>query len=422
MPRVTKEQYEAAAEQVAKTAPAGLSEEQFFQLVDKQLAPRPQGPTTLSMLSGSDRVTSDEPEHEPDTFMGGFIKGLKREFNPMEHMKSAAEPKSLGDVSGMLLPSLYEGAVGGAIKGLRSAGAYAAEQTPKSVFRYPGRVMRGLMEADKAPAPPRGRGSNFFERVPADVQPHIPDPRVPTTEVKVGGRRVYPNKGAGAPGLDNPGYYGEAPRPPHHIDLPEETGPLTVQNGLPPEFNDLPLEEQMRSFPETGPMPQGRPGVPPSPSTGTPFHERPLYQQMEQLPETGTIPERMRSGGPPVAMGEDDSYERYIKKFFGEGELPSAGPEVPNAPTSVEAVPPTGESLVDDVGAAAFTAEEEALANRLASEGVAIDDIADKIYTMREMQKRYGLPSTQQATDAVKIHNAEGRYPDDLVQDWKPRP
>lgn len=63
-------------------------------------------------------------------------------------------------------------------------------------------------------------------------------------------------------------------------------------------FNAQPLAEQMKSFPTSGPIPEGRVGMAPL-QPQTPFNERPLYQQMQDLAEA-PAPTPVRGQAPPI--------------------------------------------------------------------------------------------------------------------------
>lgn len=108
MPQPTKEQFDAAAKKVMETAKPGLSRDEFFRLIDQQLTPMVEPVSAMDMVSG--RVGRDSgTQKEPDTWRGGFIKGLKENFvDPLvgsDLAKHAARPTSAADVAGLLLPS-----------------------------------------------------------------------------------------------------------------------------------------------------------------------------------------------------------------------------------------------------------------------------------------------------------------------------
>lgn len=97
MPNPTKQEFEAVAKHVMETAPAGLSRDDFFGLIDKELA-RPLD----TVQNGPD------PESEPGTFAGGFIRSLKKDFLGAtlnnKPLQRTAHPQTVGDFLGLLIP------------------------------------------------------------------------------------------------------------------------------------------------------------------------------------------------------------------------------------------------------------------------------------------------------------------------------
>lgn len=69
----TKEQFEAAAQKIMQTAPPGLSREDFFALIDRELSPKVSPQFANAPVDETGKVS----EHEPGTFMGGFLKSIK---------------------------------------------------------------------------------------------------------------------------------------------------------------------------------------------------------------------------------------------------------------------------------------------------------------------------------------------------------
>lgn len=94
MPQPTREQFDAAAQRVLGSAPPGLSREQFFALIDREL----QG----------DRL-GQVPEDEPDTFWEGFTshigRGIKDALTNNPYLESAANPQDVGDFLQLVIPS-----------------------------------------------------------------------------------------------------------------------------------------------------------------------------------------------------------------------------------------------------------------------------------------------------------------------------
>lgn len=118
MPNPTRQEFDAIAKHVMETAPAGLSRDQFFALIDKEVA------KPLDSVNNA-----PDPEAEPDTFGGGFLRSLKKDFLGASVNNSltqgAAHPKDLGDFLGLLLPAGYR--AGGLAKESAESGIAAAK-------------------------------------------------------------------------------------------------------------------------------------------------------------------------------------------------------------------------------------------------------------------------------------------------------
>src|SRR5438552_2862549 len=99
MPDPTRAQFDAAAKKVMETAPAGLSRDQFFALIDKELQGAVKPPNTLEMLTHKPEPnTSDAVPTEPDTFWGGFGKQMKKEYGGVpDALSHIAYPKTTSD-------------------------------------------------------------------------------------------------------------------------------------------------------------------------------------------------------------------------------------------------------------------------------------------------------------------------------------
>ena len=74
-----------------------------------------------SVLSHPTTIDDYAPESEPDTYTGGFMKGLNDYATELGQgmFKSAAQPESLGDFAGLMLPTSIGRGIG-ATKGLMS--------------------------------------------------------------------------------------------------------------------------------------------------------------------------------------------------------------------------------------------------------------------------------------------------------------
>jgi hypothetical protein len=109
------------------------------QLVDD----KPTAPSALDMLSGRKGFTSGDST-EPDTWMGGFIKGLKREFDATSApgAQGMAHPETVGDFTSLLLPNMA------------SSGVASGVESPAAEFL--GRSKAALKAAATDKVPNRG--------------------------------------------------------------------------------------------------------------------------------------------------------------------------------------------------------------------------------------------------------------------------
>jgi hypothetical protein len=207
MPDPTREQFDAASRKVMETAPAGLSRDDFYKLIDQELSPQwtPGADSLSSRMTRPPEVISDTPEKEPDTYWGGVRKSIGDQFREIPSnlnaaLQGPAHPQSLSDMAGLLLPGVgVEGAVArqapGLLRGVRSGagktvggGARVAEsigrvspETGAIIGSAGGPV--GAAAGAKAPGVARvvGRGLRRGQRIiegppPASVmEPHSPN-------------------------------------------------------------------------------------------------------------------------------------------------------------------------------------------------------------------------------------------------------
>lgn len=140
-PQPTREQFEAAAKRVIANAPPGLSRDEFFGLITREL----QGQRLKTV--GAD---------EPTEYWPGFFKGLKEAITPsfsgvLDMMESMAYPhevkghqegsrwQSAKDMAPFLIPAGVEGAIGGAgntAAQLRLVGQEAGELNRMGVGKF----------------------------------------------------------------------------------------------------------------------------------------------------------------------------------------------------------------------------------------------------------------------------------------------
>lgn len=247
MPPPTREQFDAAARKVADSAPAGLSKDDFYGLIDKELASQNWQPG--SDLPPSEHGASDIPPkgapEEPGTFSGGFFKSLKDQVlnattrNP-KFQDMAAPVSNLGGVLSYLLPTPTM------LPGLMRKGGEALATAGDAV--RPSLKTGPLMSA---------------------AEYAILDPILGPKWSGAATAAPYVASGMGR-GMQRVG---------------EAIDPAFVAHP-PVPFNDLPLAQQMDRLPATGDrgLPTRAGDAPHTPET--PFHEKPLWQQMSDIPES----------------------------------------------------------------------------------------------------------------------------------------
>lgn len=125
----TRAQFDAAAKKVMSTAPGGLSREQFYGLIDRELAGTPMAPHALN--HPIDESGRDISQHEPDTFWGGFGKSIKDQIVGASGMgQGMAHPQDIGDFLSLALPEMPNQ--------LRTAIPNAAKVVKEGVSEAPG--------------------------------------------------------------------------------------------------------------------------------------------------------------------------------------------------------------------------------------------------------------------------------------------
>lgn len=114
MPPPSRQEFDAASKRVLANAPAGLSREQFFDLIDKEI----QAGDPSTWTSDGGKVVYDSPGGAqaaklesgeiPSTWIGGFLKSIKDQvMTPdLKHaLGRSAQPETVGDMLGILLPN-----------------------------------------------------------------------------------------------------------------------------------------------------------------------------------------------------------------------------------------------------------------------------------------------------------------------------
>ena len=224
MPQPTKEQFDAAAQAVMKTAPAGLTRDQFFDLVDKELQRwRPSPIDRPGPARGEPAVMDDSGK----AIGNGFLEPLVN--NPM--LQRTAHPESIGDFLSLIIPAA---APMGAMALGRRAIAGVKNTQGSGMLRAPGKFMEGFANyGAKFPAGPEGAMRSRLDK------------SLETGSFAEGGMIPKP--------LPPLGWRWSLPEPPEGSQ-----GMLTVK-----------------------PAPSPLPGW--KPEGGTPFHEQPLFQQESRL-------------------------------------------------------------------------------------------------------------------------------------------
>lgn len=306
MPQPTREQFDAAAKKVAASAPPGLSKEQFYALIDKELA----GP-------GLERVSNEEP----GTFRGGFIKGLKSELSGlMPMLESAAHPKSLGDFMSLLIPSEAP-----AVEALGEAGSLVGEAGRRygHALRNPApleskSILKGIVTY------PKRAGQTLKANLPSEMEkavaPFRSGPPVPPVTPTVS--RAPSSTPAPTPFHEKPLYQqmGEIPETPAPID-PRGGGPIAsgVEDvrrspsdvrvaGKAPKLEEVLNDVLTESM---GQEPPGSVGLPTSPEpSGGAIRQSGKFGKSQSLGQPGGY----SSGLPPV------SETRYQEILGGKPE------------------------------------------------------------------------------------------------------
>jgi hypothetical protein len=144
MPGPSREQFDAAAKKVAATAPAGLSRDDFFNLVDSEL----KGTNFKSSLPPAEHESQDygDSYKGPDSYLKGFTGSVSKGVldatvnNPA--LQGAAHPQGLGDILGLVIPDAN--IAGKAIQGAISKAPRYIEKAG-DVLANAGRASRGAI-------------------------------------------------------------------------------------------------------------------------------------------------------------------------------------------------------------------------------------------------------------------------------------
>lgn len=260
--------------------PDGTSQDVMKAALQKLTNPQGPAPSALDMLSGRRGFSSDEGKpKEPDTFRGGLIKGLKREFDATKApgAQEMAHPSTAGDMASLLLPADL-----GAVRAINNdvinpvrnlvRGAAEGAANKQGLKKIPA-VLKGMYETATDPAAP---GQRAFARKPLAQQMES----LPAT-----------------------------PAP--------ERGPLTPPTQPAANFNDLPLYKQMESMPEAGALPERGQAGPPITNLGK---------------ETAPVapPPRLAGKAPSV----EEAMQSELESMMGKGEQPQVSTSAPPIETA----------------------------------------------------------------------------------------
>jgi hypothetical protein len=281
---VTRAQFEAAAKKVMETAPPGLSKEKFLDLVHQQIT---QGSSTeIPLLQMRSHLNEQETPKEPDTYAGGFIKGLKDYYGPKlgletgtgnkpggalrETMESAAMPETLPEMSQSLIPAV-----------------------PPVLARYASAIREGI---EAAPSP---------LRVPQSVLKVLKDRVGEGARLDLGVRRYLPSK-SGVPDGGVP--QGEMPT----------SSAMEVDRYMPSQSG----YEGSRSGANSEKVPYASPSEPVNTS---PIPSGNIDEMLQELMQKDTPVDSRITGVPPEATTAGEGPLKQSGKFGKSGSLGQPG-------------------------------------------------------------------------------------------------
>ena len=144
MPEPTREEFEATAQRVAQSAPAGLSREAFYQRVENELSQsRQTGEDRVTNLFGGPQTASDYPSSASSNGPS-FVGRLQAMLEP------AAHPQTMGDFGALMLPT--DSAVTGSLRAITAL--------PKAGRNLSGRLMQmagKAIDIGASPLPPMAK-------------------------------------------------------------------------------------------------------------------------------------------------------------------------------------------------------------------------------------------------------------------------
>jgi hypothetical protein len=381
MPQPTKEQFEAAAKKVMASAPPGLSREQFFALIDKELAGGSYTPTNL--LDRSKLNTQEMPPAEPDTWWGGFAKGLKDYYGPKiqraeDALGHLAQPTDTSDFTALLMPTGVPAVVKDAVGGfkifgragqnaMREAKDIGAARGTSSIREFPKQAIKALSEEWNRPelkGPRRADLLSSLDRVenpPQVTEPWAPEaadpeawrktaaqPDVPLNPEPSSFDQWLPNKSAGpqpAATVPSPPIVDESPWPsvdPFHPNVSAGPQPASTVPS-PPMVSESPWPQADPHLPNVSAGPQPRGSVP-----------SPPIEEANPWPQADPFHPNMSAGPQPAGPslpGDASSWpdvDRYFpnkSSFGGEVDLQDRS----SLATGTTTAPPPADAKVLDL-------------------------------------------------------------------------
>lgn len=245
--------------------------------------PHQQAGSVFDFRGGETTEGGQPVEHEPDTWMGGFGKGLKAEFmKPLiDAMRGPAHPTSMGDILPLLLPQGITGAAEGGMDVARAA-ARGYKAAPK-IRNIPGSILKAVgEEAFQTPSYLKRTG---IERSNQAAQAAVKAAGVESNVPNVSGR--------GAPLQDG--------LPLDELALSEQG---TVDRYMPNQSGRT-VPDDMGARLNRVNRPQGT--EPPPPANGSPNTRLPQSLESQVQEMVGDVPAQGADWNAPGAMGVDDT-------------------------------------------------------------------------------------------------------------------
>lgn len=297
----SREQYDAAAQKVIATAPAGLSQDEFDALVDKTIE------QTIATPSAQSKPAAEQPSG------WGFVRNATSDALRTGMSIAKTGSQALDDPI-----SAIKALPAGIMSRIHH---YQADIDPGAAWEQ---LKHGRIGAAAGNMLPVGE---FYKRPvqsATDIYAGAQIGKLGTSMAKAGARRM-PGAGMGQAAVDEAGVAAKPPAAPSTRPTPK--GPTTppVPSGGTPRFG------------------AARPTAPPpadSPVSAQPPHE--FEANGMDMGKAGSQP--IKEG--EIAGGVDDAmYQEILRKLGGRGEAEMGG-TAPAAPADMERTPASGEGVV----------------------------------------------------------------------------